>query len=216
MDNQVNSFERKTLRLFSIWSLFYDSAASRLLYFGAVYKKIVETLESFGRPLLSQRIRFLDTACGTGEIILRLAQKYPEHEFTGVDFSEAMLQKAITKTSGLKNIKTIHANVRSLPFLDNSFDIVLCSDALHHFAEPEPPLREIGRITKIGGLFLLIDPAVDNLAQKFILKLFVKIWDRPKRYYSRKEIAEFLRKAGFRIETIFTYYHTNFFVCYKI
>lgn len=208
-------FERSTLRLFCMWSLFYDSAISRLLYFDPVYKKAIETLEKFGDKLLCRKSRFLDIACGTGEMIFRLAKKYPHSEFSGADFSKDMLQKALVKTAGVNNIKIIQANVRSLPLPENFFDILLCSDALHHFSEPEQALREISRVTKKGGLFLLLDPAVDSIVSKFIFKIFVEIWDRPKKYYSRKEITKFLNGAGFRIKAIFSYHFTDFFVCYK-
>ena len=47
------------------------------------------------------------------------------------------------------------ADASALPFPDRSFDTVIANDAMEHFAEPEPAVREMSRVTKKGGAIWL-------------------------------------------------------------
>lgn len=212
MNNEKNTFEDLTKRQFKLWSSFYDSGLNRLFYFERIYERVIKTIKHEAGYNLKPGVKFLDVACGTGEIIFRLAQEFPHVEFVGVDFSEAMLEKAIEKTKGLNNVKIFQANIRNLPFSDASFDLVLCSDAFHHFASPEESLQEINRVAKQGSFFLLVDPAFDTIFQKLVVGLFGKIFETAKKYYSEKEIVSLLQDTDFVMRRKFAYYFTNFFI----
>ena len=53
-----------------------------------------------------------------------------------------------------------------LPFRDGSVDVVFCKELIHHVVEYPTIFREINRVLKIGGVFLMIEPAV-ALLQSF-------------------------------------------------
>jgi ubiquinone/menaquinone biosynthesis C-methylase UbiE len=57
----------------------------------------------------------------------------------------------------------IHGDARSLPFADQSFDGVLCSQVLEHVNRPETVVREMSRILKPGGLGIISLPFFYNL-----------------------------------------------------
>lgn len=215
MNDENNVFDELTKNQFKKWSPFYDSKPVRLFYFERIYKRVIQTIKDESEIQLKPKTKFLDVACGTGEIVFRLAKEFPQVEFVGADFSEEMLEKAIEKTEHLNNVKIIQANIRDLPFSDSCFDIILCSDAFHHFASPEESLREINKVTKQGAFFFLIDPAFDTIPQKIIIGLFGKIFETAKKYYSKKEIDKLLKNTDFIIKSSFTYYFTNFFICRK-
>jgi ubiquinone/menaquinone biosynthesis C-methylase UbiE len=57
----------------------------------------------------------------------------------------------------------IHGDARTLPFADQSFDGVLCSQVLEHVDQPETVVREMSRILKSGGVGLISVPFFYNL-----------------------------------------------------
>ena len=213
--DSTEEFENKTQTLFSRWSKFYDSKVNRLLFFEPTYRQIIRLLKSRALSHLTPSSKFLDVACGTGEIIARLASEYLTVEFAGVDFTAAMIEKAKQKNVSLKNVNFQEANVTQLPFEDNLFDVVICSDAFHHFLNPDQALQEINRVLKVGGLFLLVDIAVNNNLMQFIGNTFLKKLENAQHYYSKKEHAEILTNSGFLVETKLTYFFNNYFVCFK-
>lgn len=92
---EKEKFNAATKKLFTRVSRWYDSAPLRWLYFKKLYGKIIEVIST--GDYLKPGCRFLDVACGTGEIISRLAGKYQEVDFSGVDFTEAMVKVATRK-----------------------------------------------------------------------------------------------------------------------
>jgi len=106
--------------------------------------------------------RLLDIGCGTG-IYFRSLAKYAG-EIEAIDFSEDMLSVArdyCTKT-GLSNIHLQSASADSLPYADESFDVVITMDLLHHVADIGQTLDEVYRVLKHGGHFFVFEPNVCN------------------------------------------------------
>ena len=70
----------------------------------------------------------LDICCGTGAVLLALANRYPRGWFVGYDFSHGMLRAARGKDSP-GCITFVQGNAAALPFTDNTFHVVSCSHA---------------------------------------------------------------------------------------
>lgn len=70
-----------------------------------------------------------------------------------------MLQigKQAAQNSHLDNMVFVKGNAEELPVLDNSFDILFSRLAFHHFTDIESIFREMVRVLKPGGKFVLID-----------------------------------------------------------
>lgn len=207
-------FESLNKKQFNLWSSFYDSLIFRLIYFEKIYKKIIEIIKNEANEKLRPQNKFLDVGCGTAEVIFRLAKEFKEVEFAGIDFSRGMVEKAINKTSHLNNVKIIEANVENLPFEDKTFDFVLCLDTFHHFYNPDLALKEIKRVLKDNGLFLLVDPSPDIFYLKLILKI-IKNLESARKYYSKKELRDLLDQLNFSIISLFSYYLNNFVLSLK-
>jgi ubiquinone/menaquinone biosynthesis C-methylase UbiE len=73
-------------------------------------------------------------------------------EITASDYSPDILAIAARRVAGYPNIHLRQCDAREVPFADASFDIVLCSLALHHFAPPDAVrvLAEMDRVSRVG------------------------------------------------------------------
>jgi ubiquinone/menaquinone biosynthesis C-methylase UbiE/glutathione S-transferase len=103
----------------------------------------------------------LDIATGNGHTAIYLAGK--GFQVTASDISTAMLEQA-QKLATEKGVTiTFHEHsAEQLPYPDNSFGLVTCRVAAHHFSAPEMFVRESMRVLKTYGHLVLIDGTVPD------------------------------------------------------
>ncbi len=95
--------------------------------------------------------RVLDVGCGTGLIIPWLMEAVGEGgRVTALDIAERMLLIARDKHQR-PNVEYIHADIAHTPFLDHSFDEVVCHNCFPHVVDKEGATLEMFRILKPGG-----------------------------------------------------------------
>ena len=105
--------------------------------------------------------RLLDIACGGGHCAVFFARL--GLDVTASDLSEAMLAQtqALAQEAGV-SLRTVAHPAESLPHADDSFDLVSCRVAAHHFSCPASFTMETARVLRKGGHFLLIDGTVPD------------------------------------------------------
>ena len=87
----------------------------------------------------------LDVGCGEGFTLERLRQNKIGHELVGLEF----LEKAIEIGREIHpKISFKPGTIYHIPFKDNSFDLVICTEVLEHLEYPEKALAELQRVTK--------------------------------------------------------------------
>ena len=90
--------------------------------------------------------RVLDACCGTGDLALAAARA--GGRVTGVDFSERMLARARAKAPELDWLR---ADATTLPFADETFEVVTVGFGIRNLADLEAGLRELARVLVPGG-----------------------------------------------------------------
>ena len=100
--------------------------------------------------------RVLDLVTGSGDLALALQRRLADAEVTGADFSTEMLKLASRK--GVR--RTVVADALALPLADRSFDCVTVAFGLRNMVDWGGALREIARVTEIGGRLLILDFSV--------------------------------------------------------
>ncbi|MEK7187273.1 MAG: methyltransferase domain-containing protein [Patescibacteria group bacterium] len=213
MTDQKTKFENRTTHFFDRMASRYDSHISRF-YFESLYQKIVETIQE--EKLVQPKMRVLDVACGTGEVVLRLARRYPESTFWGVDGSRQMITEAKNKIGDLRNISFVVSNAEEVPFDEDSFDLIISSEAFHHFWEPQEVLLVLAQKLKEEGRLLLVDPGADTFLQRLIFRYLGRIFEVHKHIYDQGELKQLLENTGFAVEKVFTYHLNNFILGKKI
>ena len=97
----------------------------------------------------------VELACGTGRHTVRLADAGAR--LTAVDFSRGMLEVAKKRLEG-RGVTFGEADLRArLPWDDGSFDLAVCCLAIEHIEHLEPLFREVRRVLRKGGAFVLSD-----------------------------------------------------------
>lgn len=137
---------KNTLKAYDEWAFTYDESPHIL---HSLEKQLLLNLIE---PHDSDNI--LDVACGTGSYLAFFARKGAR--VTGVDISPKMIEVAKRKAPSAKlMIADIEAE---LPFEDEAFNKIVCSQALQHIKSIEPVLREFKRLAKKKGNIILSVP----------------------------------------------------------
>ena len=97
----------------------------------------------------------LDCGCGTAPMLSLLSERYPERRYTGIDLSPNMI--AAARAKGLKNASFVLGNCERLPFADDSFDAVICSQSFYHYPDPQSFFNSVFRVLRPGGRLILRD-----------------------------------------------------------
>ena len=93
--------------------------------------------------------RVLDVGCGPGALTGELVQRVGAEAVNAVDPSEAFVAAARDRHPG---VDVQSASAEELPFADDIFDAALAQLVVHFMADPVAGLREMGRVTRPGGV----------------------------------------------------------------
>jgi ubiquinone/menaquinone biosynthesis C-methylase UbiE len=156
--------------------------------------------------------RVLDVGCGTGNYTLALAEL--GCEVVGIDFAGGMLARARAKarrrSAGRVTFECADLNL-GLPLPAHSLDGAIGVAVLQCVTDPRQFLREIHRVLKADGLFLLV--AIDSSQRpevkkklrttplKWVLRQIKALGNQSRtvRKYSRAELLALLRSAGLEV-----------------
>jgi len=139
---------RQVRRSFARAAESYDEAG---ILQAEVRRRLLERLDW----LALEPRRILDLGSGTGLALAPLTARYPQAEVIGLDLTPAMLQVARARpwTGGL-----ICADAASLPFPDQSFDLIFSNLAIHWSPALDAVLAEVRRVLRHPGVFTFTTP----------------------------------------------------------
>jgi ubiquinone/menaquinone biosynthesis C-methylase UbiE len=153
------------------------------------------TRETLRRLPMTATARVLDVGCGTGELLRRLAARYPDAVLAGLDPVAEMLAMAADKLGGTQDLRIGYAD--ALPWSSGSFDVVASCNMFHYITHPVAALREMARVLRPGGTIVLTDWCDDYLACR-VCNLYLRLTNRAfYKTYRQAECLDLLRRAGF-------------------
>ncbi|PKN69363.1 MAG: bifunctional demethylmenaquinone methyltransferase/2-methoxy-6-polyprenyl-1,4-benzoquinol methylase UbiE [Deltaproteobacteria bacterium HGW-Deltaproteobacteria-10] len=155
--------------------------------------------------------KFLDVACGTGDLSLGAALHYPSIKVTGVDFVAEMVQVGKNKVAqrGLTDrVNLLQADALKLPFNDNTFAVTAIAFGIRNIPDRVQALKEMLRVTVPGGQVMVLEMTfIQNRLFKFLyyvylnylLPLFARLFStNPAAYhYLADSIMNFPTPAAF-------------------
>ncbi|WP_215731628.1 bifunctional demethylmenaquinone methyltransferase/2-methoxy-6-polyprenyl-1,4-benzoquinol methylase UbiE [Bizionia saleffrena] len=188
-DSDLSKKEQVT-KMFDTISGDYDGL-NRVISFGIDIKwrkKVVQIVKD------STPKTILDIATGTGDLAINLAEINAD-KIVGLDISRGMLDVGIEKIKK-KNLETkiemILGDSENMPFADNTFDAITVAFGVRNFENLENGLKEILRVLKPGGTFVILETSMPtkapykqgyNFYSKNILPLIGKTFSKDKSAY---------------------------------
>ncbi len=103
------------------------------------------------------RERILDLGCGTGNLTLAVAARYPEARITIVDGSREMLDITAARLGPGRSVECIEARFEELDLPLRAYDLVTSSVALHHIPNQAPFFRRLFSALEPGGAIVYAD-----------------------------------------------------------
>lgn len=120
-----------------------------------------DNAQTLGKPLAAQVFRHvelsagdrvLDAACGTGIVTRVAAQRFPHvGKVVGIDRNVGMLDVARAHTPANVSVEWQQGDLNTLPFPDDSFDVVVCQNGLQFVPDKAVVLREMHRVLVANG-----------------------------------------------------------------
>ena len=133
-----------------------------------------------------------DIGSGEGTLSLLLSQR--AEKVIGIDNSEKMVEYAagVARKHKVSNVDFRLGDLEELPIEDESIDLALFSQSLHHALHPQRAAAEAWRVLKPGGRIVVLDLMKHNFEQA--RELYADVWLG----FSPAELNEFLRKSRFK------------------
>lgn len=137
----------------------------------------------------------LDVGCGGGQAAIRMKERCPHLDITGIDLSEWMIASARQRALNRgRAIRFEVANALALPFPDASFDVVYSFGSAKHWPDPLRGFGECWRVLKSGGELLVADATSDATKQE--VESFIEVAGFPS--LLKKPVAGILSRRMFR------------------
>ena len=102
-------------------------------------------------PFYRRRMKVLDVGCGPGHYLRSLRRLDENIDYTGMDITEYYIKQA---KKAFANVPFYLGDIYNIPFDDNSFDIVLCSNVLLHL--PPFPKKAISELLRVSSKYTVI------------------------------------------------------------
>ena len=164
------------------------------------YKRVLSIAVADLTDLLDKKPevqQILDAGCGSGPAFSLLEQHFHPKTIIGVDVDKVQLGLATEAAKKCHcEVKIEHKSIYDLNIPDNSIDMILCHQLLHHVCEQEQTLKEFYRILSPGGIVL-----ISESCRTFIYSFPVRLLFRHPMNVQKtaEEYIELVKSAGFKV-----------------
>jgi ubiquinone/menaquinone biosynthesis C-methylase UbiE len=167
-------------------------------------------VENIGR-FIKAGDRVLDVGCANGHATMRQLNKGVQH-ITGIDFSELMINEANKNREEHKQLEKISfrtGDVRSIPFANDSFDVVYTTRTLINlptWEEQQAGVTECVRVCRSGGVVVISEAFWEPLmllnAMRALKSLPPLVEHDFNRYLKKSYLEKFLRDMGLKFDAV--------------
>jgi len=155
-----------------------------------VYPQSVRNSLSTMLKSLAKQAKVLDIGAGTGMLCEFGYKCRDDLQYIAVDPAEGMMEYV------KDYVETHVANAESLPFENNSFDMAMMGESLHHFKNVDEALKECVRVLKNGARLFIYDFNVSTFMGKSICR-GEKLLGEPGNFFEPQALQVKLESYGF-------------------
>lgn len=172
------------------------------------YKADGETLEerqinltdycvSFAPELANKTI--LEVGCGNGIQTMYIAEIHTSSKIIGIDLNRDNISLASQIKNGLGNIEFRVDDAQKLETIsDNSIDLLICIESAFHYPQKELFLKQIRRVLKPSGRFIIADIINKSSNRKYITSGWKKKMSF--HHWTEQKYIEEINKSGLKID----------------
>lgn len=163
--NKNNLRKKDVIELYDDFAYVYDTTRYGTKKQKITTKIVLEVVSELAGNTKNKLV--LDAGCGSGRFTSFFINEGAN--VISADTSKNMLKNLMEKNH---NVKAINANILNLPFKNNSFDLIICSEVLTHLHEYKRPLAEFKRILNSRGVIIIDTRNIFypmNFIRKYIL-----------------------------------------------
>jgi SAM-dependent methyltransferase len=143
----------KAVEYFESHAEYYEESqyrTGRRTFINSRHDHIVTMLAALAIP---DTAKVLDAGCGPGNLVPEFAGRY--RRVCALDASPRMVDVARSNAAGLRNVSYQVGDIESLPFEDETFDVVCSAGVIEYLPRFERALEEMRRVLRPGGLLIL-------------------------------------------------------------
>lgn len=149
--------------------------------------------------------KLLDIGCGTGIAASHLKRLFPQAAVCGLDLSPKVIARA-RELDRTGSIQFVVATESELPFSDSVFDSAVCRFSLHHYPDPAAHFREVRRILKKKGIYLIVEVLPEAGRFQAMLNDVFAAAERESAghvaYYSLEDFRDLLAPAKLQLRSV--------------
>ncbi len=180
----TTTHREKDIGRFDQWSNTYEDSWMQRAFFDQAHQATL----ALAAGIVHQPVSVLDVGCGTGKLLRQARTSWPEAQLIGVDPANGMIEMAKRLTP---NATFFTSMAEALPLQDASIDLALSTISFHHWQNQAAGIREIARVLRPGGYFLLVDMSFPD----WLVRVF-----RLKRVHSRARLQALFHQAGLQVQ----------------
>ena len=132
----------------------YDNLLRHYRPYQDLLQEVCGHIDSYAK---GRSLRILDVGCGTGNYSMELSRR--GHRVVGIDFSPSMMKRAQQKKDGGSGWPHFLFNDlnKTLPFMDDSFDAIICINVLYTIPDHEKFIEELSRVARRPSLIIMVN-----------------------------------------------------------
>ena len=115
-------------------------------------REVLLAIEDFAKNPVGD---IIDLGTADARMLDAIHQKYLQARCVGVEYNQDLVDFARVK---FPHLEIIQADIQSLDFPDNSFDVIVAAAVVEHVSNPVKMMSEVKRILKPGGILVLTSP----------------------------------------------------------
>ena len=137
-------------------------------------------------------------------MISLLYEKDRSKHYVGLDLTPKMIEVAVAKN--LQGVDWVVGDCENLPFEDETFDVIICTNSFHHYPNPQKFFDSVNRVLRKGGRLVLQDYTAPKpilwLMNHTEMPLANLAGHGDVKAYSLDQIKAFCDNSGLRIEKL--------------
>jgi ubiquinone/menaquinone biosynthesis C-methylase UbiE len=180
----TTTHREKDVERFDQWASSYENSWLQRTFFDPAHQATL----ALAAEIIPKPESILDVGCGTGKLLRRARTYWPDAQLIGIDPANGMIEIAKRLTP---NATFFTGMAEALPLPGVSVDLALSTISFHHWQDQATGIREIARVLRPGGYFILVDISFPNgLVRVLCLK----------RFHSPAQMRTLFNQAGLDVQ----------------